>query len=362
MAWIAVQQSLLTHRKTMAVADALDIPDAQVIGHLVALWLWAIDNAPDGSLQGVTPRMVARAALWHGDPDQFVNALVSAGFLDQCEGFLAIHDWDDHARKLIERRQQDAERKRLARAAAAHKMSEGRPADILRTSAPTLHNNTLPNQTTTESSPAIAPPPGGTASGFGNCSELALSEVAVTTDGQLRELSQTLRGEPEEPCVGGAEQPGGQGEHQPEGQDGDSSSLTLSPPDAGNKKRVADAVREIYEYYCLRWRDVFSRDPELTEKRRRHIAARLRRWSVEELKRAIDNMHEIPFYRGENEAGEVYGTIDYLFRNDENVDKMLNRPVRAGPKGRARPWQRTPEPPERVRQEQEAIKRQVITL
>jgi hypothetical protein len=105
-AWLELHQSLPTHRKTLMMADALDTQPAHIVGHIACLWLWALDNAQDGVLQ-VSPRLVARAAQWEGDPQAFTDALLAAGFLD-CDGH--IHDWDEYAGRLIEGRRKSAER------------------------------------------------------------------------------------------------------------------------------------------------------------------------------------------------------------------------------------------------------------
>jgi 5-methylcytosine-specific restriction endonuclease McrA len=111
MAWIEVHQSLPTHRKTLAAADALDMPPPHLLGHMVCLWLWAIDNAPDGVL-GVSPRTIARAAQWSGDPQEFLAAVTAAGFLDESG---TIHDYGEYIGKLIDRRRQNAERQKRLR-------------------------------------------------------------------------------------------------------------------------------------------------------------------------------------------------------------------------------------------------------
>jgi hypothetical protein len=93
VAWLELHQSLPTHRKTLMMADALDVKPVQIVGHLTCLWLWALDNAQDGVLH-VSPQMIARAAQWEGDPQVFMDALLAAGFLDH-DG--RIHDWDEYA-------------------------------------------------------------------------------------------------------------------------------------------------------------------------------------------------------------------------------------------------------------------------
>ena len=144
MAWIELHQALPTHRKTLALADALDIEPVQVVGHLVCLWLWALDNAPSGDLSPTSQRTLARAAHWGGDPMMFHAALVAAGFVDSEN---QIHDWDDYAGRLVERRETEKERSRQRRAALRqvdHTTPNGRPPDDQQTAVGTGHNPTGP--------------------------------------------------------------------------------------------------------------------------------------------------------------------------------------------------------------------------
>ncbi len=117
MAWIEVHQSLPGHRKTLQGAYALKIGAAQMTGHMVHLWLWALDSAPDGALppeRGV----IAHAAGWTKDPDSFIDTLVRVGFLDEADGgALHVHNWDDYVGRLIAKRVANVERMRRARAA-----------------------------------------------------------------------------------------------------------------------------------------------------------------------------------------------------------------------------------------------------
>jgi hypothetical protein len=101
VAWLKIDQSLLTHRKTMMLAESLDIHEMQAVGHLVALWAWALDNAPSGELPE-TDRIIARAAQWDGAPSHFTGALADAGFVDDdYDGHRRIHDWHEFAGRLI---------------------------------------------------------------------------------------------------------------------------------------------------------------------------------------------------------------------------------------------------------------------
>lgn len=119
MAWLQIHQSLKEHRKEYAVADHLDIELPHAMGLIISFWLWALDNAPTGSLGSISNRMIARAARWNGNSDDLVDAFKSAELLDENEdGELEIHDWNDYAGTLIERRESERQRSRDRRAAA----------------------------------------------------------------------------------------------------------------------------------------------------------------------------------------------------------------------------------------------------
>lgn len=110
MAYIEVHQTLPTHRKIMRLRRLLKVEPAQAVGHMVALWCWALDNAPDGWLGEFTPDEVAEAAMWRKDPDKFYEAIKESGFLDASE---ILHDWDDYAGRLMEQREYRKEQNRI---------------------------------------------------------------------------------------------------------------------------------------------------------------------------------------------------------------------------------------------------------
>ena len=160
MAWIQVHQQLKDHRKLLAAADELEIEPPHMLGLLTSFWLWALDNAPSGSLEGISNRNIARAAQWNKEPDTFVEAMKSAGFLDITEdGTLEIHDWYEYAGKLIDQREAEKQRSRRRRAAAAADrrttagQSEGQPTDKPGNSQKETAgrvDQTTPDQTTPE--------------------------------------------------------------------------------------------------------------------------------------------------------------------------------------------------------------------
>lgn len=173
MAYIETHQSLLTHRKTLRLSRLLGIDRWATAGRLMALWSWALDNAQEGIIQKADSDILADIMGWpvqwtsSGHPNdiqnsdayvsrdvtqQLVEALVSAGFLDEFETHYAIHDWWDYAGKLIEKRKADAERKRRERAnsgqaSPVQRTSSGRPTDVAGTVPKrTAANRTVPYQ------------------------------------------------------------------------------------------------------------------------------------------------------------------------------------------------------------------------
>lgn len=113
MAWIELHQELREHRKIYACAESLKISRVTMVGTIVSLWLWALDNMPDGSLDGVSNRTIARVCDFpEKKADTFVKELASAGWLDKKGDTYVIHDWDEYVGKLMDRRKKDRERKK----------------------------------------------------------------------------------------------------------------------------------------------------------------------------------------------------------------------------------------------------------
>ena len=109
MAWIELHQNLPAHRKVKKLKRLLKIKTPQAVGHLAMLWLWAVDNAPDGDLSALDPEDIAEACEWTKDAEQFVQALTEAGFIDPDA---KLHDWSDYAGMLLDRRENQREQNR----------------------------------------------------------------------------------------------------------------------------------------------------------------------------------------------------------------------------------------------------------
>lgn len=164
MAWIELHQGLREHRKTYACAEMLNISRVTMVGTLACLWLWALDNTPDGRLDGISNRTIAHVCDWpEKKADKLIGALLSCGWLEKDEDVLRIHDWTEYAGKLMERRAKDKERKKTSRANSVdvRKISEGRPPDIHGNSGATvpIPYPTVPNLNDSGNKPDSVCPP-----------------------------------------------------------------------------------------------------------------------------------------------------------------------------------------------------------
>lgn len=137
MAWFKVYQTLPDHRKTMSVARQLNVDSDLVVGKLVRLWSWGLDNATDdGELPPVTHQQLGKIAGWPRRPDEFVGALINAGYIDLMEdGVLVLHDWEHYAGKLNEKRSLNRDRQEKSRSNKRERhatVTRDNPSDVTR--------------------------------------------------------------------------------------------------------------------------------------------------------------------------------------------------------------------------------------
>lgn len=114
MTWIKVHDTIRDNRKILLAADQLRIPEPAMIGHMVRLWLWGIENAPGGVLD-VSDEMIARIAGFAKSGRAFVEALIQAGLLARRDDHgYSIVNYDEHIKPIIDA----ADRKRQNQAIA----------------------------------------------------------------------------------------------------------------------------------------------------------------------------------------------------------------------------------------------------
>ena len=128
--WLEVRVQLRNHHKLNSSAKSLEIPRIYLLGHLVGLWLGALEFAEDGDLwrgdEESTLRFIASLAELPFDPERFVEVLRLDRWLD---GWL-IHDWLDYAGKYLYAKYKSHNKSKLVEIWAKHGRvyGEGRDA------------------------------------------------------------------------------------------------------------------------------------------------------------------------------------------------------------------------------------------
>lgn len=114
--WLQVDLILPNHPDTNKLVRVLGERRVVVLGHLTSFLCWVGTYAPDGNLSSFDDDVLAEAALWEGDSDVFVKAMIQAGFLDhEGEYNMTVHNWDERYGSLLARREQEASRQRTRR-------------------------------------------------------------------------------------------------------------------------------------------------------------------------------------------------------------------------------------------------------
>lgn len=117
--WIELHDTLPDHPKLACLADALGVSRVTAMGHITTLWLWSARYCEDGNLTRYGARSVAEGAKWDGDPEVFVSALVKSRFCIAENNNAIINGWAEYIGRLMEKREQNRDRKRKSRAGHA---------------------------------------------------------------------------------------------------------------------------------------------------------------------------------------------------------------------------------------------------
>lgn len=105
MAWIELHDTLPDHDKVLDLSVALKMDKDMVVGKLVRLWTWALNNREDGLFKARDTATIAEVMRFKGKPQRLVDALVAARLLDVTADGYAIHDWDERVGMLLAKRE-----------------------------------------------------------------------------------------------------------------------------------------------------------------------------------------------------------------------------------------------------------------
>ena len=109
MAWIELHDTLPDHHKVIDVAQALNMDKDLVVGKLVRLWTWALNNREDGAFRVQDIGTIAEVMRFKGKPQRLVDALTQHHLLDFDGDTYIIHDWDERVGMLLARRENQRE-------------------------------------------------------------------------------------------------------------------------------------------------------------------------------------------------------------------------------------------------------------
>lgn len=178
LAWIESHQTLDKNGKLLELANRLGINRYQAIGHLHALWWWAIDNAEDGNLKRFSNATVTQACGWSDyikdeidlsrineitnskNHDAFVPALIECGFLDRKDEGIWIHNWHEYTHRYFKSVHKTERSKELSKKRVENFRNRNANVTLKKrhVTQPTVPDLTVPNHTNTTSTPPPAAP------------------------------------------------------------------------------------------------------------------------------------------------------------------------------------------------------------
>lgn len=249
-----------------------------------ALWMWLAMkayckvNETDGRvpacmigrLQGPEPTRQKR----------LVARLVEARLVDVSGRDFMLHDyldWEESSADAAKRRANA--RKRKADWEQRHAAREERDRNGVPNTVTTDHGNAVPN-------------------------------ASVTVGGTDHREGKGRGGEGNDPPI---VPQGGAGETVPE--------LTLVPP----QPPEPDPVREVFDHWAATcWPKASDRSPKFSPDRQRVIRARLRSYSVSDIRSALTRASQSDYHcKSANPDGKFYGDIDNLIGSDGKLEKWL---------------------------------------
>ena len=141
-----MKRETLRHPKTYDLASRLGCSRPEALGFLTLLWDFTADMATDGSVGRWPDGSIAGACDWRGQADEFICALVDAGWLDRDPTHrLLVHDWHDHCERWVKAKLDKAGKKFATQ--TVEQTTEPTVEPTTERLCSTRPNQTKPNQT-----------------------------------------------------------------------------------------------------------------------------------------------------------------------------------------------------------------------
>ena len=269
--WFRVDSDMTSHPKVFALSKRLGDPNAG--WYLVCLWSWTMRYAARGHLPDGAETALESACGWRGEAGELISALISTGWLNQDEsGKLEVHDWWEKQGAAVAKAEKDSEKKREHRATSKTRRGDGAEtarADIA-VAARTRRDETRRDE------------------------EQHHVELASSTgQGDAFELIPSQPPTPPKP--------------------------KRAPSEALDAGLTADE-REVFDH----WRRVCGHQrAKLDAKRRKLLRERLRDYSAEDLKAAVDGCSRSPHHQGQNDRNTRYDDLELILRDAKHVEQFM---------------------------------------
>lgn len=104
MAWIKIEHTLPTKPEVFQLAKSLLMSRQEVVGHLVAFWVWVDQNSEDGTLEA-TEEMVDSLTTTN-----FAFELMKQGWISLENDILKVKDFEKHNSNSAKKRALGAQR------------------------------------------------------------------------------------------------------------------------------------------------------------------------------------------------------------------------------------------------------------
>lgn len=140
--WIELHDNLPDHPKIVKLAALTKMDRDLARAKLERLWLWALTNRLSGALSYDDVLLLTDVMRIKGDPQKMVDALVTCGLLEDTGDGYYIHDWDEHAGALIDRRERQRQQARERKRKSRDKCDD--VTDMSRVTSVTVTHSTVP--------------------------------------------------------------------------------------------------------------------------------------------------------------------------------------------------------------------------
>lgn len=277
--WFQFDATMPTHPKVEMMAAATGEDIATAVGRLAMLWCRVLSNDPDGDISNRSALYVEVAVKWPGERGKYYEALGQVGLIDADDetGETHIHGW-------AERMTSYSESKRKQESRAKKKEKEASCATTARR----------------QDSPSSVP--------HGDVTELAqYTESPALRCGEDKEDKEERTDKkhtsPSAPDL----------------------FIEESSPVKVSKDKSASKVQEIVDHYRT-YHPRAAKTLSKTSKEYRHAVKRLKGFTVDDIKEAIDGYHVSEYHCGIREnggTGPKYQGLELILRTDTHVTKGI---------------------------------------